>query len=174
MKQYIPNYTKDCVFERHLNTALMTKSADLPLVEFVKESWRSLEVIPNIKIMSFEYTEEESDIEINKHIFKREKKKRKNERFDYKYVNDDRYGKLTTKIHVTVREKNPDTGEMFEHVYPITKAMLIPLQDEDGYLYIKGKKYYLIYQMVEKSTYTSSQSVVLKSLNLGIGDVKPL
>lgn len=152
MKQYIPNYTKDCVFEKHLNTALMTKSADLPLVEFVKESWRSLEVIPNIKIMSFEYTEEESDIEINKHIFKREKKKRKNERFDYKYVNDDRYGKLTTKIHVTVREKNPDTGEMFEHVYPITKAMLIPLQDEDGYLYIKGKKYYLIYQMVEKST----------------------
>lgn len=152
MKQYIPNYTKDCVFEKHLNTALMTKSADLPLVEFVKESWRSLEVIPNIKIMSFEYTEEESDIEINKHIFKREKKKRKNERFDYKYVNDDRYGKLTTKIHVTVREKNPDTGEMFEHVYPITKAMLIPLQDEDGYLYIKGKKYYLIYQIVEKST----------------------
>ena len=73
MKQYIPNYTKDCVFEKHLNTALMTKSADLPLVEFVKESWRSLEVIPNIKIMSFEYTEEESDIEINKHIFKREK-----------------------------------------------------------------------------------------------------
>lgn len=174
MKQYIPNYTKDCVFEKHLNTALMTKSADLPLVEFVKESWRSLEVIPNIKIVGFEYTEEESDIEINKHIFKREKKKRKNERFDYKYVDDDRYGKLTTKIHVTVREKNPDTGEMFEHVYPITKAMLIPLQDEDGYLYIKGKKYYLIYQMVEKSTYTSSQSVVLKSLNLGIGDSKPL
>ena len=152
MKQYIPNYTKDCVFEKHLNTALMTKSADLPLVEFVKESWRSLEVIPNIKIVGFEYTEEESDIEINKHIFKREKKKRKNERFDYKYVNDDRYGKLTTKIHVTGREKNPDTGEMFEHVYPITKAMLIPLQDEDGYFYIKGKKYYLIYQMVEKST----------------------
>ena len=152
MKQYIPNYTKDCVFEKHLNTALMTKSADLPLVEFVKESWRSLEVIPNIKIVGFEYTEEESDIEINKHIFKREKKKRKNERFDHKYANDDRYGKLTTKIHVTVREKNPDTGEMFEHVYPITKAMLIPLQDEDGYLYIKGKKYYLIYQMVEKST----------------------
>ena len=152
MKQYIPNYTKDCVFEKHLNTALMTKSADLPLVEFVKESWRSLEVIPNIKIVGFEYTEEESDIEINKHIFKREKKKRKNERFDYKYVDDDRYGKLTTKIHVTVREKNTDTGEMFEHVYPITKAMLIPLQDEDGYLYIKGKKYYLIYQMVEKST----------------------
>ena len=125
MKQYIPNYTKDCVFEKHLNTALMTKSADLPLVEFVKESWRSLEVIPNIKIVGFEYTEEESDIEINKHIFKREKKKRKNERFDYKYVDDDRYGKLTTKIHVTVREKNPDTGEMFEHVYPSTKAMFV-------------------------------------------------
>ena len=52
--------------------------------------------------------------------------------------------------------------------------MLIPLQDEEGYFYIKGKKYYLIYQLVEKSTYTSNSSVTLKSLNLGIGDVKPL
>ncbi len=164
MRKYLPEYTKDCVFEENLNHALMTKSADLPLVEFVKESWRSLEVIPNIKIVGFDYTEEESAIEINKHIFKREKKRKKNERFDYKYVNDDRYGKLTTKIEITVKEKNPDTGETFEHVYPFTKAMLIPLQDEDGYLYIKGKKYYLIYQMVEKSTYTSSQSVTLKSL----------
>ena len=54
------------------------------------------------------------------------------------------------------------------------KSMLIPLQDEEGYFYIKGKKYYLIYQLVEKSTYTSNSSVTLKSLNLGIGDVKPL
>ena len=42
--------------------------------------------------------------------------------------------------------------------------MLVPLQDDEGYYYIHGKKYYLIYQLVEKSTYTSSNSVTLKSL----------
>ena len=42
--------------------------------------------------------------------------------------------------------------------------MLIPLQDEDGYYFIKGKKYYIIYQLCDKSTYTSSSSVTLKSL----------
>jgi len=41
---------------------------------------------------------------------------------------------------------------------------MIPLADEDGFYYIRGKKYYLIYQMLEKSTYTSSSSVTLKSL----------
>ena len=150
MLKYIGEYTSD--FEKELNVPLMNKEADLPLVEYIKDVWRSLEIVKNIQILGFKWNDNEATIDINNHIFKREKKKRKNERFDYKYVNDDRYGKLTTKIHVTVREKNPDTGEMFEHVYPITKAMLIPLQDEDGYLYIKGKKYYLIYQMVEKST----------------------
>ena len=164
MKKYLSQYTKDLMFEKHLNHALMTKSADPPLVEFVKESWKSLEVVPNIKIVGFEYTEEESAIDINNHIFKRDKKRKKNEKFDYKYVDDDRYGKLTTHIQITVKEKDTKTGETFEHVYPFTKAMLIPLQDKDGYLHIKGKKYYMIYQMVEKSTYTSSQSVTLKSL----------
>ena len=42
--------------------------------------------------------------------------------------------------------------------------MLIPLQDENGYYQIKGKKYYIIYQLCDKSTYTSSSSVTLKSL----------
>ena len=152
VKKYLTEYTKDCAFEKNLNFALMRKEADPPLVDFVKESWKSLEVVPNIKIVGFDYTERESSIEINKHIFKREKKKKKNERHDYKYVDDDRYGKLTTHIEIKVKEKDPESGETFEHIYPITKAMLIPLQDEDGYLYIKGKKYYMIYQMVEKST----------------------
>lgn len=164
MRKYLSQYTKDSMFEKHLNHALMTKSADPPLVEFVKESWKSLEVVPSIKIVGFDYTEEESAIDINNHIFKRDKKRKKSEKFDNKFVDDDRYGRLTTHIQITVKEKDLTTGETFEHVYPFTKAMLIPLQDKDGYLHVKGKKYYMIYQMVEKSTYTSSQSVTLKSL----------
>lgn len=158
LKDYVSSYEKD------LNVDLMKKSNDRPLVEYVKDSWKSLEVVPAIKIIDFQYTEKESEIDINKHIFKREKKKKKKDRYDYKFIKDDRYGKLTVKLEITIQETDANTEQKFNHVYPITKTMLIPLQDEDGYFYIKGQKYYLIWQMVEKSTYTSNSSVTLKSL----------
>ena len=151
-------------FEPVLNQGLMDKTADAPLVDFVVDSWKSLEVVKNIKIVGWEFTDKESEIDVNKYIFKREKKKKKKERFDYKFVADDRFGKLTVHIQITLKEKNPTTGEVFEHIYPIKKDMLVPLQDEEGYYYIHGKKYYLIYQLVEKSTYTSSHAITLKSL----------
>lgn len=151
-------------FEDELNYNLMNKSFDRPLVEYIIDAWKSLEVVDSIKFISYDYTEEEADIDINKYIYKRTKKKKKKERCDYKFIHDDRYGLLTVHLEVTLNEVNRETGEIFTHVYPIKKDMLVPLQDEDGYFYIKGKKYYLIYQLVEKSTYTSAQSVTLKSL----------
>lgn len=164
MLEYLAEYTKDGDFEKYLNHSLMKKEADTPLVDLIKEAWKSLEVVPSIKIVGFTYTGEESKIDINNHIFKREKRKKKGERFDYKLVNDDRCGKLTTKVEITIKEKDPETGKLINHVYPLTKSMLIPKYDKDGYLHIKGKKYMMIYQMVEKSTYTTSQTVNLKSL----------
>ena len=39
---------------------------------------------------------------------------------------------------------DPETGEKSYQVYPIKKSMLIPIQDENGLLYLSGKNYYLI------------------------------
>ena len=162
MRFGLASYVSD--FESELNHDLMNKANDAPLVEYIKDSWRSLEVVPNIKITGFNYSERESSIDINNHIFKREKKKRKKDRYQYKFINDDRCGKLTVSIVISVKETDPNTGEPFVHEYPITKSMLIPIRDECGNFYIKGKKYYMIYQLVEKSTYTSNSSITLKSL----------
>ena len=151
-------------WEDELNVDLMNKSADAPLVDYIIDAWKSLEVVKQIKFVSFDYTEKESTIDINKHISKRQRKQRKKDRHDIKFINDDRVGKLTVKFNVTMLETDPTTGETSYQVYPIKKSMLIPLQDEDGYFTIKGKKYYMIYQLLEKSTYTSSSSVTLKSL----------
>lgn len=150
MKKYINDYVSD--FEKELNIPLMNKEADMPLVEYVKDAWRSLEIVKNIKILKFEYNENESQIDINRFIFKREKKKRKKDRCDYKFVNDDRYGCLTVYIQITIEEEDQRTKEKSIHQKVIKKQMLIPLQDEEGYYYIKGKKYYVIYQLVDKST----------------------
>lgn len=151
-------------FEEHLNTGLMNKVDDAPLVDYVIDSWKSLQVVKSIKFIGYEYTENESSIDVNQYIFKREKKKKKKDKKDYKFIADDRFGKLTVHLEIRLKEKNPKTGEYFEHIYPIKKDMLVPIQDENGYYYIHGKKYYLIYQMVEKSTYTSNASITLKSL----------
>lgn len=102
MLKYIGEYVSD--FEKELNRPLMTKEADLPLVEYIKDVWRSLEIVKNIKILSFEWNDNEATIDINNHIFKREKKKRKKDRYNYKFINDDRCGCLTVYVEITVKE----------------------------------------------------------------------
>lgn len=142
MKHYLKDYVNE--WEDQLNVPLMTKSADAPLVDYIIDAWKSLEVVPQIEFSEFQYTEKESEIDINKHLFKRDKKKKKKDRYDIKFIDDDRVGKLTVKLNVTMLETNPTTGESSYQVYPIKKSMLIPLQDDDGYFTIKGKKYYMI------------------------------
>ena len=163
MKRALKDY--ECEFEKELNVSLMDKSADRPLVDYILDAWKSLEVVQQIKFKGYDYTERESEIDINQHIFKREKKRKKKDRFDVKYIEDNRVGKLTVYLEVTMLETDPKTGEKSYQVYPIKKSMLIPLQDDNGYFFLKNKKYYMIYQLLEKSTYTSNSSVTLKSLN---------
>lgn len=162
MKKCLKNYVSE--YEKSLNVPLMNKESDAPLVDYVVDAWKSLEAVPNIKFVGYEYSEKESEIDINKYIYKREKKKKKKERYDYKFISDDRYGKLTVHLEISVKEEDKETGKTKIRKKLMKKSMLIPLQDEEGYFYIKGKKYYLIYQLVEKSTYTSNSSVTLKSL----------
>lgn len=146
MKHYLKDYVNE--WEDQLNAPLMTKSADAPLVDYIIDTWKSLEVVPQIEFSEFQYTEKESEIDINKHLFKRDKKKKKKDRYDIKFIDDDRVGKLTVKLNVTMLETNPTTGESSYQVYPIKKSMLIPLQDDDGYFTIKGKKYYMIENLI--------------------------
>jgi len=44
-------------------------------------------------------------------------------------------------------------------VHYIKKPIIIPIQDDKGYYLIKGKKCYLIYQMVDKMLYPSFGAV---------------
>ena len=162
MIEFLKDYV--CEWEDQLNVPLMTKAADVPLVEYIKDCWMSLEVVKNIKVVKFEYSEKESEIDINKHIFRREKHKKKKDKHGIKNVNDSRVGKLTVYLNITMEDRDRETGEIKKQVYPIKKTMLLPLQDENGYFYIKGKKFILIYQLLEKSTYTSNSAITLKSL----------
>ena len=67
MIKYLKNYASE--FERDLNIPLMNKEADRPLVEYVIDSWKSLQILDGIEFLDYEYTEKESDIDINKYIY---------------------------------------------------------------------------------------------------------
>ena len=107
MLKYLNSYISD--FERDLNIPLMRKEADEPLIEYVKDAWRSLQVVKNIEILKFEYTERESVLDINDHMLKREKKKKKKDRHPYKFINDDRFGCLTVHVRVKILEEDRKT-----------------------------------------------------------------
>jgi len=158
LKDYVGNY------EEQLNTELMTKGADGKLVDYVVDSWKSLEVVKYIKFLGYEYNTRESTIDINRHIFKRNKNVPKKLQFDYKLINDDRVALLTVHLLISINERDPKTGQYRVREKLINKDMLIPIEDEDGYLFINGKKYYMLYQLLEKSTYTTLTSTVVKSL----------
>lgn len=152
-------------FERDLNVKLMNKEADKPLVDYIVDSLKSLCIIDNIKFIDYEYNEMVSEVDKDKYIYKREKNKKKKEKFKYKYISDDRVGLLTFHMLLEADERNPATGEIEHKKCPISKSLLVPIKDEiDGCYFLKGKKYYMIYQLVEKSTYTSKNAVILKSL----------
>lgn len=163
MLKYLQEYRTK--FDEQINLDLLHRTYDKPLLEYIMDSWRSLQIMEAIEITGYDYTEKESEININDYIYKRERGLKQKEKVDYKYIDDSRCGLLTVNIKLRVPSINPKSGKEEIHEQDITKSMLIPLQDDKGRYYLKGQSVYLILQLVEKSTYTAgNNAVILKSL----------
>ena len=162
MRKYLGQYTSE--YEKETNIEIMNKEYDRPLVEYLKDSFKSLEFMPEIKILGFDYNTDERTIDINDFIIKRNKKRKKKERVNYKFTADERYGSLTATVQITVEEPAPKDGVKQIKQCTIPVKILVPIKDEDGYYTIKGKKYLMIYQLVDKSLYSTAQTVTVKSL----------
>ena len=121
MIHYLKDYVT--VYEKELNTDLLTKAHDKPLLDYILESWYSLEVMEGIKILKWEYTEKESEIDINKYIFKRERGKKRKEKYDYKFIDDSRLGLLTVWVEIQVETKDPKLDQPVLHKQTIKKSM---------------------------------------------------
>ena len=154
----------ETIFDEHLNRSLMDKSDDRPLLEFIIEAWYSLQIIDGIEIIGWEYTDKMSEIDVNKYTFKRNRNVKQKEKYDFKYIDESYLGLLTVKVRLTVETLDPKLNETVKKQQVITKSMLIPIKDDDGCYLLNGQKVYTIYQLVEKSTYTAANSVILKSL----------
>lgn len=154
MKEFMKEYSNSNPNINRLNYGLINKEYDKPLIEYINDSAKSLEVIKNIQFLGSRFVEYESEIDMNKYEKRRKVDNKNKEEIKYTSIEDSRVGELILKFKITFKGKS----EIIE------KPILVPLPDEYGYYQIKGKKYILMYQLVDASTYVTKNSVVLKSI----------
>lgn len=155
MIEFIKDYSSKNEQAKNFNLGLIKQTDDKDIVYHIMDSFKSLEILEdNIKIVGAYYEDDESKVDINNHIRRRGEKETA-EKQRYQYLDDGMYGELTVHIRLTDSEgKSKD----------IKKSILIPTYDEDGYYNIKGTRYNMLYQLVDKSTYVRGRSLILKSL----------
>ena len=155
MREFLKEYSNSNTNKNRLNYGLINKTYDKPLIEYINDSAKSLEVIKNIEFLGSRFVEYESDIDMSKYERRRKSKDKKNKQeIKYMSIDDSRVAELILKFRITYKGES----EIIE------KPILIPMPDEYGYYQIKGKRYILMYQLVDASTYVNKNSVVLKSI----------
>ena len=142
-------------YKEHINMKIMNKEYDKSLPEYIFESFTGLMILPNIKILGYEWVPDEDKYDINDHVVRRNSNKNK----VIKNITETRCGVLYIDAEVSGLDKNG-----VQKVHYLKKPIILPIEDEKGYYLIKGKKCYLIYQMVDKMMYPSFGAVTIKSL----------
>ena len=152
-------------FDDKLNMPLINRELDKELYLYVYETIKSLEVFECVKILGYEYKDKANDIKLDDYRRTRMQsgKKVQEEQVDVMHMAESRCGELTIHYELTIDVKQDDgtTKVVSEKYY---KNILIPIKDDDGYYMLKGKRYILMYQLVDSTTYSTSNSVVLKSI----------
>lgn len=155
--------------ESKINFDIMTRSFEQPLDFYVVQCFKSISnVLPEVKMTHHEFVVDVDEIDQKNYERLRTNSKtviNKNRA----QILDSHVGEIRMNFHVDlprpVKIKNKKTKEevTLTNIKPSIK-MLIPLQDENGYSYIKGKRYIMQLQMSETSTYLTSSYLSLKSL----------
>lgn len=140
--------------EDRLNLKLIKREYDKGLVEYVLNVFRSLSTTGMIKLVDYKIEMDESKIDYSRYITSRKKKKKKDANIKYHFIKSNRVFELTMMFRVEVN------GE----VKFVTKSILLPKKDANNYYMLKGKKYFLLYQLVDSSTYVVKEGLVFKSL----------
>lgn len=152
-------------FDEKLNLPLINRELDKDLYLYVYEAIKSLEVFECVKILGYTYNDKESDIRMQEYQRTRMSggNKVKDDPVQIMNIPENRVGELTIHYELSIDVPQEDkTTKIVTKRY--NKNILIPLKDDDGYYTLKGKRYILMYQLVDSTTYSTANSVVLKSI----------
>ena len=133
MLEYLNQLPND--YRDQLNVDLMNKAFDKPLEEYIFDAFKGFEILPNIKILGYEWVPDEDKFDVNDHVIRRNTNKNK----IIKNISESRCGVMYIDVEVSGLDKNG-----VKKVHYLKKPLVIPIEDKNGYYLIKGKKCYLI------------------------------
>lgn len=154
LKKFLKTFRNEYA-DKNINMALAKREVEPPLYEFILDVFSSFERTGYITLVDWKHIEDESKIDVTRFNITRKKKsksKKNNNRIvDIDY---DRVTLLWMLFRIEVK------GEVaYKDVY-----LLLPKYDDDYFMCLKGKRVYLLYQLVNSSTYVTKNSVTLKGL----------
>ena len=153
MKNFLQYYKNPN--EERINYGLINREYDDNIVDYIVDCCKSLEVLQYVEFLGYEHIVDESNINTSEYIdAKTRTKTKKNDPTRYMYLQDNRHTELRLKFRLTCNDETE----------VITKKILVPIPDDLMYYTIKGNRYFLMYQVVDNSTYTTKKSLTLKSL----------
>ena len=146
MKDFLADYCEKN--RKKINPKLFERSFDKPLVDYILDTFKNLEVLPGITMTSYEYITDQTKIhtQINKKN-KRDPKIKNNKRLERLVTSGESiYDLLILHYHVKVRTQEAD----------VTRRIWIP-KLIDGRWYIRGgKKVLPLIQVVDNSTFVKA------------------
>lgn len=153
MMDFVAEYSHK--FDKMVNDDMFNRAYDRPLVEYIIDSCKNLEVIPAIKLVSWEYITDQTKIRTC--IDKRNAKdpKIKNNKTLERLVHPKRTLYDLLVLHFRVHAK----GRTAE----VTRRVRILKQIKGGYFIRNGKKVMLLNQVVDNSTYVKGNVVNFKT-----------
>lgn len=152
MKKFISKFKN--INEDRINMRLIDRDYGEDMVESVIEVFQSLETIPSIIFVGYTVEYDESKINFAKYITSRKRKKKRDKNTKFHYIKPDRACEVTMTFKLSAKGQ----------VKVIKKSILVPLFNSDSYVTLKGKRYFLLYQLVDSSTYVSKMGLTMKSL----------
>ena len=142
--------------DSRINPDMFTRAYDRPLVEYILDSCKNLEVIPAIKLESWEYITDQTKIrsEIDKSHVKDPKIRNNRTLERLEQPNKTLFDMLVLHFRVTAKGRSVQ----------VTRKVRILKQLKDGSYIRNGRKVILLNQVVDNSTYVKYDSSKMKTI----------
>lgn len=153
MREFLAKY--EAQYEKRINDDMFRRKFNRPLVEYIIDTCKNLEVIPAIKLDSYEYITDQTKIRISiNKDFSKDPKIKNNKQLE-RLVQKNRSLNDLLILHFTV-----SANGRTEH---ITRRMLVLKELPGGYFIRAGKKVLPLIQVVDNSTFVKDNVLKFKT-----------
>ena len=137
-----------------INQDLYYNNRSDDLVKYIIDVFKAYERIPNIKIAGWEHITDES--KIDPYVINQKHAKTKITYKKYLPIDDTRYELLKVFFNVDTEDR----------VLKYEVNLLLPKRYKNFYFLLNGNKFYPIYQLVDSSTFSRKNSIILRPMNI--------